>query len=147
MNIKTSSPIQFHFLEPASLTHRTLIKEVIRYLFKKEGTSLEQLQYIFCSDEYLLQINQQYLQHNYYTDIITFDLSEKQGGVIGEIYISIDRVKDNAQNFEVSFKQEMLRVTFHGALHLCGYKDKSPKEEALMRKAEDKYLQYFLSKV
>lgn len=147
MKIKSSTPsVQFHFLQPVSLTQRTLIKGVIGHLFKKEKTSLEQLQYIFCSDEYLLQINQQYLQHNYYTDIITFDLSEPGAGVSGEIYISIDRVKENASTFGVSFKQELLRVIFHGALHLCGYKDKNKEQEAAMRKAEDKYLRYFLSK-
>ena len=147
MQRKPSPLVQFHFLEAVSLTQRTLIKEVIRDLFKKEKTPLEQLQYIFCSDEYLLQINKQYLQHDYYTDIITFDLSENPGLVTGEIYISVDRVKDNAQAFKVSFKQELLRVIFHGALHLCGYKDKSKIDEAAMRKAEDKYLQYYLSKV
>lgn len=122
------------------------MKEVIRDLFKKEKTKLEQLRYIFCSDEYLLQINKEHLNHNYYTDIITFDLSETPKATIGEIYISVDRVRDNAQNYEVSFKHELLRVIFHGALHLCGYKDKSSKEEQLMRKAEDKYLKYYLSK-
>jgi rRNA maturation RNase YbeY len=119
---------------------------VVRDLFKKEKTKLEQLRYIFCSDEYLLQINKEHLNHNYYTDIITFDLSEKGTGTIGEIYISIDRVRDNAQNYEVPFKHELLRVIFHGALHLCGYKDKSNKDQQLMRKAEDKYLKYYLSK-
>jgi len=146
-NNKSTPPIQFHFLLPVSFSKRTLAKEVIRDLFKKEKTKLEQLQYIFCSDEYLLEINKQHLQHNYYTDIITFDLSNKPNAVIGEIYISVDRVKDNAQNYEVSFKQELLRVIFHGALHLCGYKDKTQKDQALMRKAEDKYLHYYLSKV
>jgi probable rRNA maturation factor len=147
MQRKPSPAVRFHFIESVSLTQRTLVKEVIRDMFKKEKTPLEQLQYIFCSDEYLLQINRQYLQHDYYTDIITFDLSENSGAVTGEIYISIDRVKDNAQLFKVSFKQELLRVIFHGALHLCGYKDKSKKEEAAMRKAENKYLQHYLSKV
>jgi len=146
-NNKSTPPIQFHFLVTASFTQRTLVKEVIRDLFRKEKTKLEQLQYIFCSDEYLLEINKQHLQHNYYTDIITFDLSNNPKAVIGEIYISIDRVKDNAQNYEVSFKQELLRVIFHGALHLCGYKDKTQKDQVLMRKAEDKYLHYYLSKV
>ncbi|OQP67312.1 rRNA maturation factor [Niastella vici] len=145
-NNKSTPPIQFHFLLPVSFTQRTLAKEVIRDLFKKEKTKLEQLQYIFCSDEYLLEINKQHLQHNYYTDIITFDLSNNPKAVIGEIYISVDRVKDNAQNYEVSFKQELLRVIFHGALHLCGYKDKTQKDQVLMRKAEDKYLHYYLSK-
>lgn len=146
-NKPSSSLIQFHFLKPVSLTQRTLVKEVIGDLFRKEKTSLEQLQYIFCSDEYLLQINRQYLQHNYYTDIITFNLSENGAKVTGEIYISVDRVKENARDFKTSFKQELLRVIFHGALHLCGYKDKTEKEEIAMRKAEDKYLQYYLSKV
>jgi len=143
---KITPLIQFHFSVPISLTQRTLIKDVLRDLFKKERTPLEQLQYIFCSDEYLLQINQQYLQHNYYTDIITFDLSEKGGPVSGEIYISIDRVKENARHFQVSFKQELLRVIFHGALHLCGYKDKTKKDQDAMRRAEDKYLHYYLLK-
>jgi rRNA maturation RNase YbeY len=147
MTNKQSPLIQFHFLLPVSFTQRTLAKDVIRDLFKKEKTRLEQLTYIFCSDEYLLEINKQHLNHNYYTDIITFDLSETPDAVTGEIYISIDRVKDNAQTYKVSFKQELLRVIFHGALHLCGYKDKTEKDQALMRKAEDKYLQYYLSKV
>ncbi len=143
----TTAPIYFHFMLPVSFSQRTQVKAVIRDLFKKEKTKLEQLQYIFCSDDYLLEINKQHLQHNYYTDIITFDLSEKSNAVIGEIYISVDRVKENARNYSVSFKQELLRVIFHGALHLCGYKDKTEKDQVLMRKAEDKYLQYFLSKV
>lgn len=147
MTNKLSPLIQFHFLLPVSFTQRTLAKEVIRDLFKKEKTPLEQLQYIFCSDEYLLEINKQHLNHNYYTDIITFDLSDNPDAVTGEIYISIDRVKDNAQTYKVPFKHELLRVIFHGALHLCGYKDKTEKDEKLMRKAEDKYLQYYLSKV
>jgi probable rRNA maturation factor len=138
--------IQFQFLLPVSFTQRTLAKDVIRDLFKKEKTRLEQLQYIFCSDEYLLEINKQHLNHTYYTDIITFDLSNTPDAVTGEIYISIDRVKENAQTYKVSFKQELLRVIFHGALHLCGYKDKTKNDQAMMRKAEDKYLQYYLSK-
>jgi probable rRNA maturation factor len=147
MTNKLSPLIQFHFLLPVSFAQRNLAKEVIKDLFKKEKTQLEHLQYIFCSDEYLLEINKQHLNHNYYTDIITFDLSDKPNAVTGEIYISIDRVKDNAQTYKVPFKQELLRVIFHGALHLCGYKDKTDKDQKLMRKAEDKYLQYYLSKV
>ena len=146
-NNKSIPPVQFHFLMSVSFSQRTQVKEVIRDLFRKEKTKLEQLRYIFCSDEYLLEINKQHLQHNYFTDIITFDLSEPGQGVTGEIYISIDRVKDNAHTYRVPFKDELLRVIFHGALHLCGYKDKSKKDETLMRKAEDKYLQYYSSKV
>lgn len=99
--------------------------------------------YIFCSDEYLLNINKAHLQHDYYTDIITFDLSVSKSETIGEIYISIDRVRDNAANLKVSIKEELHRVIFHGALHLCGYKDKTPKHEKEMRRAEDKYLSMY----
>lgn len=147
MHSNQTARIQFHFLQSASLTNRTLVKEVIRHLFKKEKKSLDKLTYIFCSDEYLLQINRQYLNHNYYTDIITFDLSENNSPVTGEIYISVDRVKENAQVFKSTFQLELLRVIFHGALHLCGYKDKSKADQAAMRKAEDKYLRYYLSKI
>ena len=100
------------------------------------------MDYIFCSDEYLLHINQTYLQHDYYTDIITFELSDTRE-TEAEIYISLDRVKDNAAQFGEPYQKEILRVIFHGALHLCGYKDKSAVEAALMRKMEDKYLALF----
>ena len=136
--------VQFHFLEgAATLTNRTALKTFIYTLFKKEGKKLDSIQYIFCSDDYLLDINRQYLQHDYYTDIITFDLSEPKQPIMAEIYISIDRVKENAREFKTSFKREIHRVIFHGALHLCGYKDKKPKEEALMRKIEEKYLSVY----
>ena len=136
--------VQFHFLEgAASLTSRTALKTFISTLFKKEGKKLDSIQYIFCSDDYLLDINRQYLQHDYYTDIITFDLSEPKQPIMAEIYISIDRVKENAREFKTSFKREIHRVILHGALHLCGYKDKKPKEEALMRKMEEKYLSVY----
>jgi probable rRNA maturation factor len=147
MHTKQTPEVQFHYLQKTSFTNRTLVKQTIKHLFKKEKKSLGQLTYIFCSDEYLLQINKEYLQHNYYTDIITFDLSDTNNQVNGEVYISIDRVKENAKTFQTSFQQELLRVIFHGALHLCGYKDKSKQEEISMRKAEDKYLHYFLSKI
>ncbi len=144
---KITSKVHFHFTEVSgSLTDRTRLKAFITALFKKEGRKLEHIQYIFCSDDYLLTINRQYLQHDYYTDIITFDLSEPNQPTTAEIYISIDRVKDNAANFKTSFKRELHRVMFHGALHLCGYKDKKAKEEALMRKLEDKYLGLYFKK-
>jgi len=132
--------IQFNFLEPISLTERTRLKRFLIFLFKRERKPLAELQYIFCSDPYLLEINRQFLQHDFYTDIITFDLSEKGQPTSGEIYISVDRVRDNARNFDSSFKKELHRVIFHGALHLCGFKDKTPKEELEMRKMEEKYL-------
>jgi rRNA maturation RNase YbeY len=138
--MQTTVPVDFHFLEPASLKDRQILKAFLRSLFKKEGTKLDSLRYIFCSDKYLLEINRQYLNHDDYTDIITFNLSDSPVPVNGEIYISVDRVKDNARQFNTSFRQELHRVIFHGALHLCGYKDKSSKDEKLMREKENQYL-------
>jgi rRNA maturation RNase YbeY len=104
--------------------------------------SLTSLQYVFCSDPYLLQINKDFLQHDFYTDIITFELSADPlgSGVEGEIYISIDRVRENAQELGVPIQQELLRVIFHGALHLCGFKDKTSAQEKQMRAKEEEYL-------
>lgn len=115
-------------------------------LFKKEKKKLANLNYIFCSDEYLLAINRDFLQHDYYTDIVTFELNDPGTPISGEIYISIDRIRDNAKNLEESFTRELHRVIFHGALHLCGYRDKTQEEEKLMRKMEDKYLSSYFSK-
>jgi rRNA maturation RNase YbeY len=112
-------------------------------IFKKEKKQLDELQYIFCSDDYLLEINRQYLNHDYYTDIISFDLSEKGQLINAEIYISVDRVRENAREFGSSLRQELHRVMFHGALHLCGYKDKKPKEVQIMRQMEDNWLKKY----
>lgn len=135
--------IQFNFLEPTPLRERTRLKRFLASLFKKEKKRLAELQYIFCSDEYLLQINRQFLRHDYYTDIITFDLSEKGQPINAEIYISIDRVRDNAWKFGSPVGRELCRVIFHGALHLCGYGDKTSGEQEKMRKMENKYLTLF----
>lgn len=102
------------------------------------------LEYIFCSDEYLLTINQRYLDHDTYTDIITFDLSEGKH-LVGEIYISVERVRANAEAFKVPFNQELHRIIFHGALHLCGFGDKSKKDKAQMTLLENKCLQEYLN--
>ena len=137
--------IQFFFLQQnISLTQRTALKAFINGIFKKKRRKLESLTYIFCSDDYLLKINNSHLKHNYYTDIITFDLSETTEVITGEIYISTDRIRDNASTLKVSIKEELHRVIFHGALHLCGYKDKTPKDVKEMRTAEDRCLnEYF----
>ncbi|GAB4327157.1 MAG: rRNA maturation RNase YbeY [Flammeovirgaceae bacterium] len=104
-------------------------------------TSIREINYIFCSDEYLLSINQEYLQHDTLTDIITFDYrEEKNGSLEGEIYISIERVEDNAKDLGVSFEDELDRVIIHGILHLLGYKDETEEEERQMRNLEDKCL-------
>jgi probable rRNA maturation factor len=140
----TIPSIQFNFLTAANLTDRTRLKKFIAKMVKKEGKQLAELQYIFCSDEYLLAINRKYLQHDFFTDIITFDLSEKGHPINAEIYISVQRVRDNAVDYDSSFRKELLRVIFHGVLHLCGYKDKKPKEVKLMRQMEEKWLITYL---
>ncbi|BAV09736.1 rRNA maturation RNase YbeY [Filimonas lacunae] len=128
-----------------SLTGKENCKQHIEYLFSKEKKKLEEIRYIFCSDEYLLQINKDFLQHDYYTDIITFDLSEGDA-TTSEVYISVDRVKENAITQGTTFTREMLRVLFHGALHLCGYKDKTKDQVSEMRKKEEQYILSFEKK-
>ena len=137
------SPIYFFFpYQKFSLTNRAKLKSFIREIFKKEKKALLQLQYIFCTDARLLEMNRQYLQHDYYTDILTFELGTA-GKINGEIYISAERVKENARLMNTSFKKELHRVIFHGALHLCGYKDKLKKEKLEMRTKEDRLLQLY----
>lgn len=125
------------------LPGRTRVKTFIGRIFIKERVKLKGITYVFCSDAFLLQMNCTFLQHDYYTDIITFMLSEKGQPVEAETYISIDRVKDNARSLGIPYRQEMLRVIFHGALHLCGYNDKKKREIILMRSKEDQYLRLF----
>jgi probable rRNA maturation factor len=137
-------PVHFHILQNFSLAQRRELKVFLANIFRKEGAKLNELNYIFCPDEYLLGINQQYLKHDFYTDIITFNLAEKGQPVSGEIYISVDRVRENAKTLGTSFREEMLRVIFHGVLHLCGYKDKTKQQEKEMRGREDYYLRKFL---
>jgi probable rRNA maturation factor len=114
------------------------ISRVIASEEKKEG----EINYIFCDDDYLLNLNEQYLNHDTLTDIISFDYS--MGNEIhGDIFISIERVIDNANDFKVSFEEELKRVMVHGVLHYCGYKDKTEEDEALMRSKEDEKIKMF----
>lgn len=136
--------VKFFMLKPLrELKNRRKLKAFIEQLAGKEKMEVSQLSFIFCSDDYLLKINQDFLQHDYYTDIITFDLSNSPGEIEGEIYISIDRVRDNAQLLKVDAADELHRVIFHGVLHLCGYKDKLKPDKVLMRKKEDYYLKRY----
>ena len=137
--------IQFSYANVSStlVKNKKSIKDLIKQIFLKEGKVLGRLQYVFCQDDYLLQINQSHLQHDYYTDIITFDLSDTLDETVGEIYISIDRVKENSTQHQTIFDQEILRVIFHGALHLCGYRDKTKREITIMRQKEEEYLRLF----
>ena len=101
---------------------------------------MDSINYIFCTDRALLKANRQYLNHNYYTDIITFNLSDDSEPIKAEVYISMQRVSENAKKLKSSIKSELHRVIFHGALHLCGYNDSNEKEKGIMRKREDYYL-------
>jgi len=130
----------------ANLKERRRLSAFITNLIlsKRKNTNKINLQYIFCDDQYLLEINKQFLNHDTLTDIITFDLSETQDVLEGEIYISIERIKENAIQFSNTYQQEVHRVIFHGALHLCGYKDKRKDDKVEMTKQEDICLnQYF----
>ncbi|MBX2934714.1 MAG: rRNA maturation RNase YbeY [Ferruginibacter sp.] len=129
-----------------TLQNKLQLKKFIEKLFKYEKTALKSLSYIFCSDDYLLQVNKSFLKHNYYTDVITFNFNEPKNPVEGEVYISVDRIKENAKDLNTSFKKELHRVIFHAALHLCGYNDKKNREVILMRKKEDEYLEKYFKK-
>jgi len=107
---------------------------------RAEGNRIKELNYVFCSDAYLLEMNQSYLNHDTYTDIITFDNSETDENVLGDIFISIDRIRENAKNFGVTETDELHRVMIHGLLHLLGYGDKSKTEKAKMTEKENHYL-------
>lgn len=113
------------------------VKSWIKGVVDKEGATIQEINYIFCSDSYLLSLNQGFLKHNTFTDIITFDNSEGSSSLEGEIYISIERVKENAKKYNVPIEDELSRVMIHGVLHLLGFKDKKPSEKALMRKKEE----------
>jgi probable rRNA maturation factor len=122
------------------LKNKTAVRKWITDAITAEGYKLSDLNYIFCTDAYLLQINQQYLDHDTYTDIITFDNSDKEGVIAGDIFISIDRIRENADTYGVTEQQELHRVLIHGTLHLLGYKDKSSSDKKIMTQKEDFYL-------
>ena len=131
--------IDFNTTNNFYLENATDIIEWINKVITLENKFLGEVNYIFCDDKYLYKINVDFLDHDTYTDIISFDYTS--GNIIsGDIYISTDRVEENSKSFNTSFKDELARVIIHGILHYCGYKDKTEEEAALMRKMEDKYL-------
>ena len=139
--------IQFFFVDTTiTLSRRRELKLFIADLFLKKKRRLVSLSVIFCTDEYLLGINKSFLDHNYYTDVITFNLSEISNIIEGEIYISVDRVKENAGNAGCSLKDELHRVIFHGALHLCGLRDKTSGEKIEMTRNENLNLKRYFHK-
>ena len=136
-------PILFHHedVKPLKLSRRQL-KSWLTLVINSENKKLGAVNYIFCSDEYLLQVNRQYLDHDYFTDIITFDYVEGIT-ISGDIFVSVDRVRENAQQYKVSFDEELRRILVHGVLHLIGYPDKEPEEKRIMTFKEDYYLARF----
>lgn len=127
------------------LNQRKRLKLFISEIFRLENRRLESLTYVFCSDQYLLDINNEFLKHDFYTDVVTFDLSIGSEEIVGEAYISIDRIKDNASKMHYTFEHELHRVIFHAALHLCGYKDKKPAQKRVMAQKEELYLKMYFN--
>jgi probable rRNA maturation factor len=139
--------IRFFFPEPVSgLRRRGELKHFLARLARKEGYSIRSLVYVFCDDDYLFRINRDFLGHDDLTDIITFSFSENSRSIEGEIYISSQRVRENAEHFAVGMNQELHRVIFHGLLHLCGYKDKLKADQAIMRAKEQQYLDLYFKR-
>lgn len=131
----------------AHLKNRRKLTAFLQQLVRDEYKDVKRidLTYVFCNDEYLLEMNEQFLQHNTLTDIITFDLTEDTNALHGEVYISTERVQENARKFQVQYEEELHRVIFHGALHLCGYKDKKAVDKVIMRAQEDRCLQRYFN--
>ena len=127
-----------------TLKNKTQIRSWINEVITIEGFALEELNFILCSDEYLLRINQQFLNHDTYTDVITFDNSEELKTIVGDIFISIERIQENAKTFKGTVAEELCRVMIHGTLHLLGYKDKSKSDKTLMTQKEDQALKLLL---
>lgn len=132
----------FNYETDFQLENESKYEDWIDSIIESEDKEPGEINYIFCDDDYLLEINKQYLDHDTLTDIISFDYCI--GDLIsGDIFISIDRVKDNAQEYDVSFNNELLRVMCHGILHYCGYKDKTQEEQLLMRAKEQEKINMF----
>ena len=137
--------VSFNYVDVVSIPLRSKkrVRHFIVEVFEREKLSVARLTYVFTSDEYLLSMNREFLEHDYYTDVITFDLTEQGDAIQGEVYISVPRVRENSKTLQVSVSRELLRVMFHGALHLCGYRDKTKSEIIEMRKKEEEYLLLF----
>jgi probable rRNA maturation factor len=134
--------IDFNFIDVPPIEHDRPFFDWLLKVAESEGYSLSALSYIFCNDQYLLELNQSYLSHDTLTDIITFDYVE--GTVVsGDIFISVDRLKENAAIFNVTFEEERLRVMAHGLLHLMGYKDKTPEDQLVMSNKENEKIKMF----
>ncbi len=134
--------ISFNYETPFILENESVYEEWISRIIVSEGFEEGEINYIFCDDAYLHKINMEYLNHDTLTDIISFDYTV--GNVLqGDIFVSVERVQDNATDYKVSFDEELKRVLSHGVLHYCGYKDKSPEDEVIMRNKEDEKIKMF----
>ncbi|MBA2249005.1 MAG: rRNA maturation RNase YbeY [Chitinophagaceae bacterium] len=136
----------FHSRKLPSIGSKAKLTQHLLDIFKAERIELESLSIILISDQELIKINKQYLKHDYYTDILTFELNGENAPVWAEIYISLDRVKENAKTFKIFYRDELLRVIIHGILHLCGYKDGITAQKNKMSKLETKYLYKYVSR-
>ena len=133
--------IHFHFEDISfQLSHKKALRTWLFECAKAENQNINQLNYIFCSDNYLLEINKKYLQHDFFTDVISFDYAEDDDNITGDIFISYERIKENAGDFSIPLKDELHRVVIHGLLHLLGYSDKTTVQKATMKGKEDFYL-------
>ena len=140
-----SITFQFQGVKKPETFRSPVLRSWLKGLAKTQGRKLAALNYMFVSDEALLQVNLEYLQHHTYTDIITFNNADAGEAIEGDIFISLDRVQDNAQKFVVKPEEELVRVMAHGLLHLCGFNDKKPKEKQAMRAAEDEAIRAYRS--
>ena len=134
--------IDYNYETDFELTYESAISEWISKVIVSENKSEGEINFIFCDDDYLLEINKQHLNHDTLTDVISFDYS-LGNELSGDVFISIERVQDNAKDFKVSFTEELNRVMIHGILHYCGYKDKTEEDKRLMRNKEDEKLKLF----
>lgn len=138
--------IGFTIIKRTPLGKRIALKNFLKQLADNEKQEFNELNYIFCSDKELLDINKRFLNHDYYTDIITFNLSaSKYEPITGEVYISIDRIRENATTYNTTIERELHRVIFHGILHLCGYNDKTPPQKSEMTKRENHYIKIYFN--
>ena len=138
-----NSEVSFYFLKPITLRSRKKLKAFLLKLVKQEANAAATLSFVFCSDPYLLAMNRKFLGHDYFTDILTFPLDPIPGVVHGEMYLSVDRIRDNAKQLAAPTERELHRVIFHGVLHLCGYNDKTNIQAKEIRAREDFYLKKY----
>jgi len=134
--------IEFHYEIDFKLSNEDFFRAWLKKVVSSEDAEITQLDYVFCTDDYLLEKNVQFLNHDTYTDIITFDYSE-ENRIGGDVFISVDRLKENTDKYKVTFEEELLRVMAHGVLHLLGYSDKDDTDTSIMRAKENEMIQLF----